>query len=373
MPTILDARTISNRFPGIGRYGYQLARAIARQKDRDELVLLTNPGSSTRFKIADLALEPRVRIVPTEARPFTAREQLLLPGELRKLRPDVTHFPYFVMPCLAPRPAVLTIHDLIPARLPRLFTFRQRILYRASLSLALRAAAVVICISQATQSDLQSLCRVDRARTVVIPEAAADTFQPRAAEEIERVRAAHHLPGDYTLFVGSNKPHKNLPALIEAYSGVPGAPALVIAGHEDPRDDGARRAVERLNLTERVRFAGGILEDDLPALYSGARAFIFPSLYEGFGLPPLEAMACGVPVACSGIPSLRETAGDAALYFDPKDKGSIAGALERILVDGALRADLRIRGLRRASELSWDVTAKKTLQAYRLAQTMIRD
>ena len=130
----------------------------------------------------------------------------------------------------------------------------------------------------------------------------------------------------------------------------------------------ARRRAEQLNVKERTVFLGPVREEDLPALYSGARAFVFPSLYEGFGLPPLEAMACGTPVACSDIPSLRETAGDAALLFDPKDPGAIAAALDRLLTDAALREDLHERGLRRAAELTWDAAAQRTLQAYRLVR-----
>jgi alpha-1,3-rhamnosyl/mannosyltransferase len=175
------------------------------------------------------------------------------------------------------------------------------------------------------------------------------------------------LSEPYLLYVGSNKPHKNLPALVDAYARLPKAPLLVLAGGEDPRYREARGRVNSFGLAGRVRFLGAIPESDLPALYSGAQAFIFPSDYEGVGFPPLEAMACGVPVACSDIPALRETVGDGALLFNSKDPAAIAAAIQRILTDPDLRTDLRGRGLRRAGELPWHRAAQQTLEIYHRA------
>jgi glycosyltransferase involved in cell wall biosynthesis len=362
MRIVMDVRTIADHFPGIGRYTYQLAHAVARQRNRDELVLVSNAGASnTRFNLTELTTEPRVRLVRTTAKPFTLREQLSYPGELRKLNPSAIHFPYVVMPYAAPRPIVLTMHDIIPVLFPNLFSLRQRLLYRFSMRMALRTAAAVICVSEATRSDLISFCHADPSRLIVIHEGIEEGFRPCGSREIESVRTAYALPDQYFLYLGSNKPHKNLPALIQACALLNTSLPLVIAGSEDPRFNRARLQVESLGLKDRVQFLGAVREEALPALYSGARAFVFPSLYEGFGMPPLEAMACGVPVACSDIPSLKETAGDAALFFDPNDCASIAAALERVLYDQSLRAELCAGGLRRVAELSWDVAAQKTL------------
>jgi alpha-1,3-rhamnosyl/mannosyltransferase len=181
------------------------------------------------------------------------------------------------------------------------------------------------------------------------------------------VRRKYDLPERYLLYVGSNKPHKNLPALVDAYARLGDTPPLLLAGTQDPRYPQVGRRVEQLGLENRVRILGAIPEEDLPALYGNALALVFPSLYEGFGLPPLEAMACGAPVACSDIPSLREAAGQAALWFDPSSPDSIASALEKILDDQELRAALRASGLRRAAELTWDLAAQKTLDVFREA------
>jgi glycosyltransferase involved in cell wall biosynthesis len=373
MRIVIDVRTISDHFPGIGRYTYHLVRCLAKLRDRDELLLAYNPEiPNTRFDVGALAAEPGVRIVPTTARPFTMREQLRLPYELYKLSPDVTHFPYPIMPYAAPRPGVLTIHDIIPLRCPKLFSIRQRILYRISLSLALRSASLVICPSEATLADLKSKFETDTSRLYVVHEGVSESFRPCAKDEVERARNAYGLPERYLLYVGSNKPHKNLSALVNAYARLQAAPPLVIAGAEDPRYMQTRRKIETLGLGNRVLFAGAIKEPDLPALYCGAHAFIFPSLYEGFGLPPLEAMACGTPVACSNIPSLSETVGNSALLFDAEDAGSISAAIGRLVDDESLRSELRERGLRRAAAMSWDCTAQKTLDLYKRA-AVIRD
>jgi len=368
MRIVIDARTISDHFPGIGRYTYNLVCSLARQVEKDELVLLSNPAlTNTRFDMEAIGPASKFRIEHTSARPLTLLEQVRLPGALKGLMPAVTHFPYPIMPFAARNPIVITIHDIIPLRLPQYFSLRYRILYRISLSLALRSASLVICLSNATLTDLKSAFRVDTSRFQTVPAGIAESFHPCMHDEIEPVRSAHGLSEPYLLYVGSNKPHKNLPALVDAYARLRKAPLLVLAGEEDSRYRMARQRVDKLGLTDRVRFLGAVPEKNLPSLYSGALAFVFPSKYEGFGFPPLEAMACGVPVVCSDIASLRETVGDAALLFDSEDSEACAGAIERILTDADLRSDLRGRGLRRAAELPWHRAARQTLEIYHCA------
>jgi len=368
MRIVIDIRTISDHFPGIGRYAYDLVRALARQVQREELILLSNPAlRNTRFDMESLQSDSKIRIQTTTAPPFSLREQLQLPVALKALKPDVTHFPYPVLPYAAARPIVVNIHDIIPIRLPRYFSLRHRVLYRISLRLAIRSAGWILCPSEATIRDMRSALRLEAARLIKVPGGIGESFFPRAKSEVDSVRTAYGLPESYLLYVGSNKPHKNLPALIDAFARLRGAPCLVLAGEEDARYPETRRRVETLRLADRIRFAGAVRERDLPALYSGALAFVFPSRYEGFGFPPLEAMACGTPVVCSDIACLRETTGDAALHFNPEKVSSIAGAIERLLEDGALREDLRARGLRKASGLSWEQAARQTLAIYRRA------
>ena len=366
MRTIMDARTASDHFPGIGRYTYSLAREMVRRGTLEQLLLIVNPQSTNkRFDLAPLTETSGVRLVETSARSFTLREQLQLPGQLRELSPDVLHYPYTIMPLATPRPYVLTVHDIIPLRFPQYFSVGQRMLYRLFLKITLNSAACVICVSEVTRSELNSVLSVESDRLYVVHEGVSEEFQPCAADELARVRTRYGLPEDYLLYLGSNKPHKNLAALVDAYARVHSAPVLVLAGTEDPRYPEARCRVDSLNLEKRVRFVSSIMEKDLPALYGGATAFLYPSIYEGFGLPPLEAMACGVPVVCSDIPSLRETTGDAALRFDPGNTDSIAASLERIVQDSKLRTVLKDRGFRHSAEYSWEKAAEKTVSIYR--------
>jgi alpha-1,3-rhamnosyl/mannosyltransferase len=250
---------------------------------------------------------------------------------------------------------------------PEGFSASQRLGFRLIVALAVRTATKVLAISAATRDDLARTFRMPHERICVTHLAADAAFYPRPADESASVRARYRLPEDYLLYFGINKPHKNLLRLVEAYARLRHAPPLVLAGRADPRYPQARHRAAAFGMADRVVFVGDVASVDVPALYSGATLFIFPSLYEGFGLPPLEAMACGVPVLCSDRSSLPEVVGDAALTFDPTDIESIADAMQRGLADGDLRASLRERGRVQAARFSWERTAQATLAAYREA------
>ena len=363
----LDARTATGHFPGIGRYGVNLARAMAPQLGPDErLVLLRDPARPSPWDMTALAGD-RVRVVDLPCSPFALRQQWAVPRLLARLRADLYHSPYYLMPYRLGMPTILTVHDLIPLLLPRQSTWQARLLFRWALSLALRASHRVIAVSGSTAQDLQQYFRVPAERVSVIPEAPDPAFYPRSPAEVEAVRQKYGLPESFVLYVGSNKPHKNLLRLIEAWSHLTfhiSRFTLIIAGVWDPRYPEPRLLTERLGLRS-VRWLGPVPEADLPALYSAATLFVFPSLYEGFGLPLLEAMACGVPVVCSNTSSLPEVAGDAALLADPTDAPSLAAAIAGLLEDEAQREEMREKGLQQAARFSWDRTAAMTLEMYR--------
>jgi len=370
----LDARTATGHFPGIGRYVVNLARAMAPRLGPDErLVLLRDPARPSPWDLTALAGE-RVRVVDLSCSPFAPRQQWAVPRILARLRADLYHSPYYLMPYRVGRPTVLTVYDLIPLLLPRQSTWRARLLFRWALTLALRTARQVITISWSTANDLKRYLRVPAGQVSVIPGAPDPTFYPRPPAEVAAVRRKYGLPAPFVLYVGSNKPHKNLPRLIEAWSLLTPHVShftfhasrftLVIAGVWDPRYPEPRLLAERLGL-ENVRWLGPVPEADLPALYSAATLFVFPSLYEGFGLPVLEAMACGVPVIGSNTSSLPEVTGDAALLVDPADVGALAAAITDLLENESRREEMRGRGLQQAARFSWDRTAAMTLEMYR--------
>ena len=365
MPLVLDARTATDHFPGIGRYVVNLARAMTRVAPDLPLALLADPGvRSTRLTL------PELPQVACSASPFSVRQQWAVPRALRRAGATLYHSPYYLMPYRPGVPTVLTCYDVIPWLFPAYFSAHERLIFRLAHGLALHAASVVLAISQSTHDDLVRCFGVSPAKVVVTPLAADERFRPQTPEAVVRVRRAYGLPEEYVLYLGTNKPHKNLTRLVRAWATARSADTcLVIAGHWDARYPEARQVAEQSGLTDRVRFVGPVADDDLPALYSGARCFVFPSLYEGFGLPLLEAMACGTPVACSNVSSLPEVASDAALLFDPLDVESMADALARLLRDADLRADLRERGLRRAPQFNWEFTARLTQRAYLSSKT----
>jgi alpha-1,3-rhamnosyl/mannosyltransferase len=271
-----------------------------------------------------------------------------------------------------------------------------RLGFELAIRLALASSDKVIAVSKATKEDLIKFYHVPQEKIAVTYLAADERFRPRSEDEVAAMRRKYGLPARYVLYFGINKPHKNLVRLIEAWSLVIGLFSrshvylrqrkvftwdsldfgrknwslgfdhwsLVIAGAWDERYPEPIERAEALGITESVRFLGPVPEEDLPALYSGATLFVFPSLWEGFGLPVLEAMACGVPVACSKTSSLPEIVGDAALMFDPSDVEGMALTIRRALEDEALRAEIGEKGLQRAAQFSWNDMAITTLKVY---------
>ncbi len=363
---LLDGRTIQDRFPGIGRYVYNLIDALAPCFD-GEVVTLVNPGlPNTRYDLDRLARHRNVHLHPTDIPTFHWREQTDLPRLIRSLRPDLAHLPYNVRPYRLGLPNLLTLFDAIPRRFPACYPRRTRWPIELLQRLAIRSASAFVAISAATARDFQQLYRIPPDRITLTPLAADPVFGPQPAETIADLRRRLALPDRYVLYLGSNQPHKNLPALLDAWALLTAQaprPLLVIAGAWDIHHPEAMHQGARLGAA--VRFLSDVPASDLPGLYAGAEYFVFPSLYEGFGLPVLEAMACGTPVACSNVSSLPEVAGDAALLFDPGQPQAIAAALDRLLADPDLRSDLSQRGLRQAATFSWQNTAAATLAAYR--------
>ena len=364
----IDGRYIQDHFPGIGRYTYSLINALAPLAADDTLVVLYNPAlPNSRYDLAALARYPNIELVRLDVPTFSLAEQLHLPSLISHLSCDVFHSPYYVKPYRLPVLSILTLYDVIPTRYPAYYPRRTRLFIRWLQRLALRTAAHGIAISETTKSDFIHYYGLAPQHITAIPLAADDHFRPAEPAAIAAVRGRYSLPPHYILYLGSNKPHKNLEALIDAFSRIPHRASrftLVIAGAWDPRYPEPRQRAEISGLESVIRFLGPVSESDLPALYSGATAFVFPSLYEGFGLPVLEAMACGAPVACSNTSSLPEIVGDAALTFDPTNVEAMAAALDRLLSDSELRAELRQRGLERAQRFSWAETARRTLEVY---------
>lgn len=359
---LLDARTATPHFPGIGRYVRSLATALLPQLGPNErLTLLVDPQQPLQLDGATS--------VPLPASPFSLAQQWRAPRAIARLSADLYHSPYYLMPYRPSASTVLTVYDVIPLRYPQFSSVRARLLFRVASRLALRAARHVIAITEDARQDFISEFGVRADRIATIPLGVEPTFRPATQAEIDPVRAKYGLPERFAFYLGSNKPHKNLLGLVQTWVTLQDPPVgLVVAGAWDKRHPEARRLAESRGDTT-IRWLGRVPEEDLPALYSAAEVFVFPSLFEGFGLPVIEAMACETPVICSNVTALPEVAGDAAVLVRPDDPAELAAALERVMSDGQLRSELAAKGLARAGQFSWERTAARTLEIYRQATT----
>ena len=300
-------------------------------------------------------------------------ENLLVPAASLRNGFDLIHFPRFAVPRLRVGRTVVTVHDLSYHHHPEALVPRARRYFEAVTAKAVARADAVIAVSNRTRQDLLDLYPIPPERVHVVHNGVESRFCPDDREAArERIQRSYGLQEEYFLFMGTLEPRKNVVGLLKAYaiflesdrSRIP----LILAGGKGWMYDEIFQTAESLGLGDRVRFRGHVPGEDQPDLYRAARAFVYPSLYEGFGLPVVEAMACGLPVVTSNTSSLPEVAGDAALLVDPASPEAIAEAMTRLAGDSALAEDLRSLGLKRAARFSWDEAARGTLDVY--AQTL---
>jgi glycosyltransferase involved in cell wall biosynthesis len=360
----IDARKLHDF--GIGTYIRNLLRHLARLDRDTEYVLLCKPEDVTALT----PLGPNFRPVVETAGNYSVTEQLAVPLALRRQGVTLFHSPHYVLPPLVPCRSVVTIHDCIHLMFPQYLPNRLALSYaRASIGMATRRATRIMTVSESSKRDILRFFDTDPSRIDVIHNAYDERFgvEPRE-EDVVRVRERYQLHDEFVLYAGNVKPHKNLERLIEAFHLVRKRGLdhlkLVLIGDEISRYAALRRAVHRHQLHQYVRFLGYLPEETLAVMYRLAGVFVFPSLYEGFGLPPLEAMASGTPVVTSNVSSLPEVAGDAAILVDPYDPHAIADGIYRVLTDERLRRDLRHKGLARARQFSWEASVRRVHEIY---------
>ena len=364
MRIAIDARKLHDY--GIGTYVRNLLRHLSRLDRETEYVLIC------RFHDCGFAAElgENFRAVVESSPAYSIREQFLVPMDLRREGVDLFHAPHYVLPPLTPCKSVVTIHDCIHLRFPQYLPNRLGYAYaRASLWIATHRSSRVLTVSEASKRDILRYFRVPERKIDVIYNAIDERFwHAPPEEEVERVRERYQLGDPFVLYAGNIKPHKNLERLIEAFHtlrrGELEHVKLLIIGDEISKYATLRRAVHKYKLHKHVRFFGFVPDRTLAVLYRLAGVFVFPSLYEGFGLPPLEAMASGTPVITSNVSSLPEVVGDAALLIDPYEPEAIAAAMRRVLLDPALREELRHKGLQRAAEFSWERSVRRVREIY---------
>jgi glycosyltransferase involved in cell wall biosynthesis len=342
---------------GIGTYVRNLVRHLA-----------TLDRETTYFLFCDRADEPTLRDLAANFVPvvenssgYSIQEHISIPSKLHRLGAELLHSPHYVLPLLCRKRSIVTIHDCIHLLFPEYLPSRGAYQYaRLMMGSAIRRSDLVLTVSEASRRDiLRFYPQADPDRLQVIPNAIDEAIlEDPGEEEMERVQERYQIRGRFVLYAGNIKPHKNLARVVAAFGLLKQRPGhddvkLLIIGDEINRYASLRRNVEAAGVRQDVRFFGFVPSKTLAALYRLASVFVFPSLYEGFGLPPLEAMACGTPVVTSRISSLPEVVGDAALLVDPYSTEDIAHGLERVLGDEGLRTELSARGRERVKQFSW--------------------
>jgi glycosyltransferase involved in cell wall biosynthesis len=361
----IDARKLHDF--GIGTYIRNLLRQLARLDRDSEFVVLCRPED--REALASLG--ENFRPVPERSANYSIAEQIAIPLALRREQVTLFHAPHYVLPALVRCRSVVTIHDCIHLMFPQYLPNRLALRYaRTSIAIAARRAARVMTVSESSKRDILRFVDASPDKIDVIYNAYDERFtvEPRE-EDVVRVRERYQLHDEFVFYAGNVKPHKNLQRLIEAFDLVRKRGLdhlkLVIIGDEISKYTALRRAVHQHQLHKYVRFLGYMPEETLAVMYRLAGVFVFPSLYEGFGLPPLEAMASGTPVVTSNVSSLPEVAGDAAVLVDPYDAQAIADGIHRVLTDETLRRDLRKKGVARAGQFSWEASVRRVHKIYR--------
>lgn len=362
-----DATAIPANRTGAGNYIFNLVRGLASVDTQNEYAIFAKQTHIHEFGID----QPNFHFIAVDHRTRPLRllwEQIVLPLRARQLRLDVLHSPHYTMPMLKSSPAVVTFCDMTFQLLPEMHGRIKRVFFNRMMRWSARHADRLIAISESTREDVIRLLQLKPEQIVSTPLAASAHYRPLPTEQVASICSRYDLkPNSYLCYVGVLEPRKNIPTLIEAYAQVitkfPDVP-LVIAGKKGWMYDEVFQRVTELGLREHVRFLGYVPDEDLPALYNGARVFVYPSSYEGFGLPVLEALQCGTPVVTTNVSSMPEVAGEAALLVPPRDSHALAEMLCAALADDELAQTLSQAATARATAFSWERCARETLAVY---------
>ncbi len=364
MRIAIDASTISTQ-GGPRTYVLGLVDALLRiDTDNDYVIFYNDPAHLGRF--------PQTKEIVLPGKSPLARlwrEHVLLPNACRRECVEVLHCPKSAIPFNSPCPVVVTLHDLIPLKHPETETFAAQMYWRLQIPIAARRSSFIITDSEHARQEIveQFGCSPEKIKAIMLGFDPLMTGQRNVADG-DAIYRKYVLPSEYLLYVGTIQPRKNLDTLIRAFYRLKLSGStdlkLVIVGRTGWLCEKLFADISEMGLESEIIFTGFVPDAELPYIYDRARVFLYLSLFEGFGLPPLEAMACGVPVICSNTTSLPEVVGDAGMTVPPADTDAVASALLRVMTDPVLTAQMRVAGRNRARLFSWETAARETLAVY---------
>jgi len=367
----IDARTMGY-YPGMGRYCSSIIEALAKMDKVNKYIVYV----TKRPDMPSIQNPNFIKIV-VEIPPLSLGTLFRFSKVLARDKLDIFFAPFYISPWTVPCRMVLTVHDMMDRSFPDIFAHHPfpvssllKVFYRIVTWRSIKNASCIIAVSEFTKQEILRYHSIPGDKIVTIHEGVNNKFkQVTEADILYKIKTKYNLPSEYVLFLGTTKYYKNIHRLLEGFAHhiknkPKGEMQLVIAGMRNVLQSDLMRMAEYLGISERISFVGAIEEDDLAALYSGAKVFILPSLYEGFGLPALEAMACGTPVIVSNVSSLPEIVGNAAFFVNPYDAIDIYRALDMVLSNPALQQNLRQLGLEHVKKFSWDTAVKKTLDIF---------
>lgn len=364
----IDATALPPRPVGAGNYIIRLVRTLASLETEHEFVVFAQESGAA---LLDIQERDCFHLVPLPDQSPGRRlvwEQAAFPGLVRRERIDLLHSLHYTRPLRLSCASVVTFHDMTFFLYPQLHTRAKRLFFPLAIRYSARHADALISVSESTRQDAIHLAGVEPGKIFTVPLGVSEDFHPISDPAARnKIRERYHLPEDFILYVGLVEPRKNLPLLIRSYKAlVEGGISLPLAivGRFGWMYQEVLDLVNILGIKEVVQFAGYIPQEDLPIVYNLASLFVYPSLYEGFGLPVLEAMACGVPVIATSVSSLPEVAGEAGLLVPPGDETALTQAMQAVLTDPDVRQRLTEKGPQRASQFTWKRTALSTLKVY---------
>ncbi|BAY33761.1 group 1 glycosyl transferase [Nostoc carneum NIES-2107] len=362
-----DATAIPSNRVGAGNYIFSLVQSLSKVDIKNNYYIFAKAEHIQEWRISN----PNFHFITVDISSKALRllwEQTGLPLAIKRWRIEILHSPHYTAPIIKPCKSVVTFCDMTFQLIPEKHRPIQRIFFPLMMSWNAQHADKLIAISESTRQDAIRLLKIEANKIITIPLAANKNFRVLPNSDIEQICNRYNLKHKkYIYYVGALEPRKNVPILIEAYAKIAADfidIPLVIVGKKAWMYDEIFERVSSLGLQDRVHFLGHIPEPDLIGLYNGSRVFVYPSIYEGFGLPVLEAMQCGTPVVTTNISSMPEVAGDAAILIAPDDTQGLANALQQLLLDDNLVNQLSQQGLARATKFSWDICAEETRKVY---------